>query len=487
MRCAGSGVSLPGVRSYGVLRALMLAALLVAGVASPPGQVDEGVARTGEQPNIVFILTDDLDTGSVSVMPELRSQLIEQGTTFNNAFATDPLCCPSRATFLRGQYSHNTGIVGNSPPDGGHGRFRNLNLDRSTVATWLQDAGYHTFYAGKYMNGYGSGDTYVPPGWDRWYGWQGRYRSPGGEYRLNENGDIKRYDLDRIHDTDLLREKTVDFIRNQRGAGAPFFAYVAPNAPHTPAYVPERHEGMFSERSLPRPPSFDEEDVSDKPAAMRKARLDHEQIKELGDRYRKRLASLQSVDGMVAAILAVLRDTDQLDDTYVIFASDNGFLLGEHRRVDKSVPYEESIRIPFIVRGPQVPARRVNHLVTNNDFAPTVAQLAGVNPSKYDFVDGKSFVPLLRPGEPPPEQWRTGFLVEHVTPTYQALRTKDYTYVEWPGGEKELYALEGDPYQLHNLLKSDLPNPPPDTTALAAQLGALKDCKADKCRAAEVR
>jgi N-acetylglucosamine-6-sulfatase len=193
------------------------------------------------------------------------------------------------------------------------------------------------------------------------------------------------------------------------------------------------------------------------------------------------------VDGMIGALIAALRDTNQLENTYIIFASDNGYYFGEHRRVDKSLTYEESIRIPLIIRGPGVPAQKVNHLVLNNDFAPTVAQLAGVDPP--DFVDGKSFVPLLRTEKPPLEAWRTGFLVEHVTPTYQALRTNDHTYVEWSNGVKELYDLEVDPYQLHNLLNSDLPNPPPkpDTTGLAAQLAALRDCRADQCRAAEVR
>jgi N-acetylglucosamine-6-sulfatase len=468
-----------------ISRAFMLAALLVLGVAAPPGQVDESVAQTQERPNIVFILTDDLDTESVSVMPELKSLLIDEGTTFNNAFVTDPLCCPSRATFLRGQYSHNTKIAGNSAPEGGFGKFRRLGLERSTVATWLDDS-YDTFYAGKYMNGYDD-TTHVPDGWDRWYGWLGQYHSPGGEYRLNENGNIKRYDLDRVHDTDLLKDKAVNFIRDQRGDGKPFFAYVAPNAPHTPAYVPARHEGMFSDRSLPRPPSFNEEDISDKPKVVRNPQLSHDEVKDLGNLYRKRLASLQSVDGMIGALVAALRDTNQLENTYIIFASDNGYFFGEHRRIDKSLAYEESIRIPLVVRGPDVPPQKVNHLVINNDFAPTVAQLAGVAPP--GFVDGKSFVPLLRLDKPPLQDWRTGFLVEHVTPTYQALRTNDHTYVEWSNEDREFYDLGDDPYQLHNLLKSDLPNPPPppDTTGFAAQLGALKDCQADQCRAAEVQ
>jgi N-acetylglucosamine-6-sulfatase len=336
------------------------------------------------------------------------------------------------------------------------------------------------------MNGYD--DTrYVPPGWDRWYGWLGMYHSPGGEYRLNQNGHIERYDMDQVHDTDLLKDKAVDFIRDKWGDGKPFFAYVAPNAPHTPAYVPKRHEGLFSDRSLPRSPSFNEEDMSDKPRVVRSPQFSHDEVKDLGDLYRKRLASLQSVDGVVGAIVTALRDTGQLDSTYIIFASDNGYFLGEHRRIDKSLAYEASIRIPLVVRGPGVPAQKVNHLVINNDFAPTVAQLAGVDPP--DFVDGKSFVPLLRTEKPPLQDWRTGFLVEHVTPTYQALRTNDDTYVEWSNGDRELYNLEEDPYQLHNLLNPDLPNPPPppDTAGFTAQLGALRGCKADTCRAAEVQ
>src|SRR5215217_6806790 len=335
--------------------------VLVVGLSLPPAQVERSLAQEisvqQQRPNIVFIFTDDLDTGSVSVMPKLKSLLIEEGTTFNNAFVTDPLCCPSRATFLRGQYSHNTRIQGNSPPDGGHEKFQRLGLDRSTVATWLDDAGYDTVYLGKYMNGY-EDTRYVPPGWDRWFGWLGNYYGSGSEYRLNENGHIESYAQDQVHDTDLLREKAVHYIRNQRDDGRPFFMYLAPNAPHTPAYVAKRHEGMFSGRSLPRPPSFNEEDISDKPEIVRRPKLSHKEIKDLGDLYRKRLAALQSVDGMIAGLIGALQDTGQLNGTYIIFTSDNGFLFGEHRRTEKSLAYEESIRIPFIVRGPGVPLKR---------------------------------------------------------------------------------------------------------------------------------
>jgi len=237
---------------------------------------------------------------------------------------------------------------------------------------------------------------------------------------------------------------------------------------------------MFSDRPLPRPPAFNDEDISDKPEIVRRPKLSHKEIKDLGNLYRKRLAALQSVDGMVNDVVSALRDTGQLDETYVMFASDNGYLFGEHRRVEKSLAYEESIRIPFIVRGPGVATQKTNHLVINNDFAPTVAELAGVAPPS--FVDGKSFAPLLGIEKPGLGEWRTGFLVEHVTPTYQALRTNKYTYVEWSGGAKELYDLSEDPYQLrsrHNTADPVL------IGQLESQLAVLRNCVGEQCRAAE--
>lgn len=440
-----------------------------------------GADRTPERPNIVVVLTDDLDTGSISHMPKLRSLLIKRGTRFDNAFVTDPICCPARATLLRGQYPHNTRIEGNSLPLGGHEKFRRLGLDRSTLATWLNDAGYETFYAGKYMNGYD--DTrYVPPGWDEWFAWLGNYYSPGGKYRINDNGRLRRYDLNRLHDTDLLTQKSVGFIEERGDDGRrPFFMYVAPNAPHTPAYVPERHRGMFSSKPLPSPPSLNEENISDKPAWLReKGRLGRSGTKRMEALYRKRLAALQSVDDMVGAFIDVLRKTGQLDNTYVVFTSDNGFLFGEHHRTKKSLAYEESIGVPLIVRGPGVPIQRLDHLVINNDLAPTVADLAGV--AVPGFVDGRSLAPLLERTEPSKEGWRRGFLVEHTAPTYQALRTNKYTYVEWDGGARELYDLSRDPYQLKSIhgtagrrLVRDLEN----------RLERLRDCAGESCRAAE--
>lgn len=230
-----------------------------------PGGSSEAASQ--ERPNILFVLTDDQTASSISKMPKLRSLVVEKGTKFDNFFVTTPRCCPSRATFLRGQYAHNSRIMGNELPLGGFQKFRRLGQDKSTVATWLEDAGYKTFYLGKYLNNYDN-TTYVPPGWDRWFGWLGRYYSPN-RYQLNENGRIVTYERSRKHDTDLFRDKAVRFVESQAEGDDPFFMYVAPNAPHKPAYLADRHDGMFSDTPLPPTPSFDERDVGDKPALIK--------------------------------------------------------------------------------------------------------------------------------------------------------------------------------------------------------------------------
>ena len=434
-----------------------------------------------ERPNIIFILTDDQAARSISEMPKVQSLLVDQGTQFEDFFTTSPRCCPSRATFLRGQYPHNSGIRGNALPLGGYQKFRRSGKDRSTVATWLDDAGYDTIYLGKYLNNYDD-TTYVPPGWDRWFGWLGNYYSPK-EYRINENGRIATYQRNRIHDTDLLRNRSVRFVEGRANDRDPFFMYLAPNAPHKPAYAAERHEDSFSDEPLPRPPSFDEKNLRDKPGLVRSIPpLSRGKEKRLESLYQKQLASLRSVDEMVGSLVETLRATDQLDNTYVIFSSDNGFFYGEHRLENKSLAYEEAARIPMVIRGPGVPAKKLDHLVTNNDFAPTVAGLAGVQLPGY--VDGKSFVPLLSDPAPGVRDWRKRFLLELWVPDYKALRTSKYKYVEHSTGERELYDLRKDPYERRSLHAAA---DPALLRKLGRDLDRLRNCAAAGCRRAEQR
>lgn len=495
-----------------------------------------------KQPNIIFILTDDLDAASIPFMPKLKSLLIDHGTTFNNFIISMPLCCPSRAAILRGQYGHNTQILGNSQPSGGFEKFNELKEEQSTIATWLQDAGYRTMLAGKYLNGFPQRNNlmYIPPGWSEWYSAIKGNAYGSYDYTLNENGKQVEYkNTPTDYGTDVYARKTVDFIQRSAKENKPFFAYVSVYVPHSPATPAPRHEKLFADVTVPRPPNFNEEDVSDKPAHIRnRPKLTNAQIKRLDDDYRERLQSLQAVDDMIETLVNSLKANGQLDNTYIFFTSDNGFHLGNHRQLTgKVAPYEEEIRVSMIVRGPNVPAgKTLDHLTGNIDLAPTWAELAGAK--MPDFIDGRSLVPLLG-NNPPPltpplsttgevgRGWRQCFGIENglyeprgrqrsasatpsnpvtelleppdqdddalaATPTaqrvalgipdYRGIRTANYLYVEYITGEKELYDIKNDPYQLQNLAAKADKNL---LAQFAARLQELQECKAAGCRTVE--
>jgi N-acetylglucosamine-6-sulfatase len=442
-------------------------------------------AEASTKPNILFVLTDDQDPDSLARMDKLQTRLIEEGVRFEHALVTTPSCCPSRATFLRGQYAHNHGTLSGKPPTGGWQQFRSDGRERSTIATWLDSAGYKTGYMGKYLNGYGAErtTTHVPLGWDRWWGWQGGYNEFGRDsYKINENGKIRTYDRRELHDTDYLSRKAEAFVRARRGERRPWFLVVATNAPHKPAHVAERLQDLFRKARMPKPPSFNEADVSDKPSWIRsKPRLGPEQISKTQEYWRQRQRALQSVDDLVGNVVGALADSNQLSDTYVVYASDNGYLLYRHRVKGKGAPYEESIGVPLIVRGPGVPQGETRtQIVANTDWAPTIARWAGVQPP--DFVDGRSFAPLLSSSPPP---WRKRLLIEwlYSRHVFRGVRTShDTTYVEYDSGERELYHLDADPYQLENAYRSA---DPASIAKLEDQLRALQGCARARCRTAE--
>jgi N-acetylglucosamine-6-sulfatase len=454
-------------------------------------QTDTSLAQTASKPNILFILTDDMKASDLDHMPHTKRLLVNQGVKFTKAWVTRSLCCPSRATILRGQYTHNHNVWVHVGPEGGFHEFYNHGLENSTIATWLHDAGYETILIGKYLNRYGldrSGryapTTHVPPGWDHWYAWEGMYGATNLSYQINENGLIVTYKRSQIHDTDLHAKTAIDFIRStERPADTPFFMYLAPNAPHHPAYYAPRHASMFTDTPLPRPSSFNEADVSDKPAWVQsKPLLSSTQISNMTDFYRKRLRALQSVDEMIKRLVGVLRDTGELSNTYIVLTTDNGIYLGEHRLTEKAAAYNAAPRVPLIIRGPGV-AQGVSRsqMALNNDLAPTFASWAGLSPP--DLVDGRSLSPLLSAS--PSARWRTAFLIEHrsapeeygyvrAIPEYYAVRTAHYSYVEYPTtGEKELYDLNADPTELTNIYNSASPSLLSD---LEQRLNALKSC-----------
>ncbi len=475
------------------LLGLALSCPLTACFPSAEGKQPREHEQEPKPPNVILILTDDLTVEDLNPttlkhMPNIKSLLVEQGTTFDNAFVTNSLCCPSRATILRGQYTHNHQILSNDPPLGGFEKFRALGHENSTMATWVKDRGYRTALFGKYLNGYD--DTYIPPGWDEWYALTGNYLS----HTFNENGHLVDYDPESYNDTDVISEKATDYIRRTAGADPPFFTadrpflmWIGTKAPHQPANPAPRDEDAYPGVSLPRPPSFDEKDVSDKPDWISdNPPLSVEQKKYMEELHRKRLQSMLAVDDMVGDLIKALRQTGKLDNTFIFFTSDNGFHLGEHRLgAGKWTAYEEDIRIPLIVRGPGVPEGRTLHqMVLTNDFAPTFADLAGAKTPS--FVDGRSFKPLLTDDPTPPEDWRKRFVIESVAerggvpqppfinestvaplltgdplpsdwrrssaanaksseewgrPWMKALRTQNYVYVDYKTGEHELYDL----------------------------------------------
>lgn len=457
-------------------------------VPSPAVQRGE---HSRKRPNIVFIMTDDQDIGTLQFMPRLDALLAAQGVTFTNMFVTTPQCCPSHVSVLTGLYPHNSGVLNNWYPTGGFQRFFELGGENSTVATWLQAAGYRTARFGKYLTEYDA-TTYVPPGWSEWYAFygSGKYFN----YTLNENGAQVVYGADPgDYSVDVLTQKVIDFI--DRAEDEPFFVFFAPAAPHGdnvpngPATPAPRHKGMFAGVQAPRRPSFNEADVSDKPPAISSLPLlTAAQITAIDSEYQTRLESLQSVDEAVESIVNRLAALGKLENTYLIFTSDNGYHLGEHRlRNGKTQVYEEDIRVPLIVRGPKVASAATrDHLVVTIDFAPTIAKLAHVRPGHS--VDGQPFVKLFDDHPPSPEKWRKDFLIEvyrRLPPlgngdAIRAVRNLDgVLYAEYDSGPRELYDLTWDPYQLES--QHDLASPR-QLQRLSRRLWELGTCSGKSCR-----
>jgi arylsulfatase A-like enzyme len=454
-------------------------------VSGASATMDASPAR----PNIVLILTDDEDLQAHTVMAKTHRLIGEAGAVFDNYFVTYPFCCPSRATTLRGQYGHNHLITGNIQPSGGAEKFRMMGHEASTIATWLDDAGYHTAFFGKYMNGYRPAKHGVPEGWDDWYAGSSMAH-PSYNYVLNENGRLVEYGSEPLdYLTDVLARKANQVIRAAAGSGTPFFLYVAPFTPHSPATPAPRHEHMFTDTEMPRSPSFNEADVSDKPGIIRDLlQIEPDEIAQIEETYRKRLRSMLAIDDLVEGIVNTLEETGELNNTYIVYTSDNGYHLGTHRMIaGKTTPYEEDIAVPFVIRGPGVPAGvQIDVLVVNNDLAPSFAAMAGIEPPA--FVDGRSFLPLF---SEPDQPWRQVFAIERRAlenhqltgaAYYNGLRTADLTYVEYGSGERELYDHASDPYQLGNLAGEA---PSDILEALSQRLAQLVQCAGSECRRLE--
>ncbi len=475
--------------------------------------------RATARPNIVFILADDLDYAEfndVAHLPALNTLLTQAGVSFTNYFVPDSLCCPSRASILRGQYVHNHGVLSNVPPSGGFERWQQLGLDKSTIATWLHDAGYRTGLYGKYLNDYPATapNNYVPPGWDEWASPLGAAPYNEFNYTMNEDGVLHNYgSAPSDYLVDVLAGKAANFI-TKNPAGKPFFLEVTPFVPHEPATPAPRYANAFPGIETPHTPSWDQADVSKEPQWLSsRPLLDASTIAYIDQLYRKRMQTMLGVGDLVQTVVNALTASGQLGNTYIVFASDNGFHLGQHRLpAGKQTAFDEDIHVPLVIRGPGIkPGRKVNSMVREVDLAPTFAALAGVTPPS--FVDGRSFVAALTGadrGAPPdaliehfnstsslvtrapdgsivgdpdsetfpwPGVVQPRALPEPVIPPYRALRTHQFLYVEYSTGERELYNLTNDPYEMNNIVASY----PARANQLHKRLMVLETCAGATC------
>jgi arylsulfatase A-like enzyme len=494
---------------------------------------------TKQRPNIVVIMTDDARDDDLRFMPNVRRLIGDQGVQFTNMFSPQPLCCPARASFLSGEYSHNHHVWSHVYPYG----FRAFR-DKSTLPVWLQRVGYNTAFLGKYLNGYGKQERrngkpslhYVPPGWNDWLGAvQGAGAANpalnGGTYHyfnttLNENGRLVPHHGQ--YQTFLFSRISQRIFQHYAAEPKPFFYWASFVAPHhglprepddptpqvrsdgklehfknpaRPPYVKGRFNNVLTE-----PPGYrGEGNVQDKPFYIsRLPKMDPAERAAVLEDARQRAEALSVLDDQVGAMMSTLRRTGALKNTYVVFTSDNGYFLGEHRmRQGKILPYEPSLRVPLLIRGPGIPAGQVRtDPASMTDFAPTFLRMAGAQPEKS--VDGMSLLNIAKHGD---RGWNRGILTEtgpravigdvgesdnflvrgkeHAllhrkygpSPLRftQGVRTRNFLYTETASRQKELYDLRTDPGELHNLVhrRSERRN----VRALALVLNRLRNCK----------
>ena len=428
----------------------------------------------------------------MKAMPKTLNFLSQSGTMFRRAYSSYPLCCPARVTLLTGQLAHNHGVMGNELPWGGATLFR----DGSTLPVWLQGAGYNTMFLGKYLNGYPiAGDaTYVPPGWDEWHApVDGIYNYL--RYLVNDNGELNEY---HNYQTSYVQRRTSHLIKKYARESAPFFMWTGFLAPHgglpeehddprtligrqaldTPA-VGDAHRDSMHGYSFPPKPSINEANMAEKGGLTKPPFLPRWQLQEV---YEQRLESLRSVDDAIAEILAALRSTGELARTLVVFTSDNGFMVGEHRWAGKTLGYEESIHVPLIMAGPGVPrGATANQIVSLGDLTTTFLDVARASPGIPQ--DGVSLLPL---SHDPVLRAHRSLLLEaggapfrHVPRLYTGVRTSDdMVLLRWWNGSEEVYDLKTDPYELNGAVSPEEKQALP---RLRYKLAHLAQCAGPVC------
>jgi N-acetylglucosamine-6-sulfatase len=478
----------PSIRSFWIRCCWIFVAIALIGSACGEQQSPET-----QGPNFVIILTDDQESSSLEHMPHLQELLVDEGTSFGNFFLNDPICCPARGTIFLGEYRHNHRLE--SHENGCSYRFFEEQKHLRSMGKLLHDAGYRTSYIGKPLNRYdgylelaGSSDDgdHLLAGWSDYHaivkiGFYG--------FDLHENGGIRSVPPDPSqYQTDVLSRLGQQFITKNATADGPFLLFIAPDAPHAPTEPAHRHRDSFPGLQAPRGPSYDEADVSGQPGVENNRRLSFMKVLSIDSRYRRTLQSLLAVDEMVRDLIETLATTGRLEDTYFFYLSDNGLHFGEHRLSSgKGTPYEESVRVPFIVRGPGVGrGRETSRLVTNADLLPTILDLAGLPPREN--IDGRSIAPLLR-ADAEQVPWRTAIPLEsrhaarnQSVPPFGAIRTERYKWIEYENDRHALYDLANDPHEMTNVAGG---RNAAIGEELSRRLKKLLACAGSSCREAE--
>ncbi|RYP44561.1 hypothetical protein DL768_008980 [Monosporascus sp. mg162] len=506
------------------------------------GEAQDAPASSIKRPNIVFILTDDQDLHlhSLDYMPLVKKHLLDRGTFYKRHFCTVALCCPSRVSLWTGKAAHNTNVTDVKPPYGGYPKFVSQGLNEKYLPIWLQNAGYNTYYTGKLFNAHTVENYHSPfPA-----GWTGSdflldpftYSYLNSSYQRNRDPPVS---YEGEYSVDVLKEKAYGFLDDAVNSGKPFFLGVAPVAPHgnavadlstldelwTTSGTPkvhfsapvaaERHNDLFQDAKVPRTENFN----PDEPSGANWIRTLSIQTREKVDYndhfYRQRLRALQSVDELIDGIVSRLEGYGILKNTFIIYTSDNGYHIGQHRlSPGKECGYEEDVNVPLIVRGPGVPQDLITEAVTTHtDLAPTILDIAGITQPHDITFDGEK-IPLTKDDiEQAPnsrhehvniEYWGFALAEGRQFPgsefywtnnTYKALRIASDTwnlyYSVWCNGEHELYDMKTDPGQLRNLLSAEKSHQPQNRLQgfpmekVAARLDSLllvlKSCEGETC------
>jgi N-acetylglucosamine-6-sulfatase len=486
---------------------VLLAAILLLGPQLSGGGADvhwssRSVGQQPRHPNIVVITTDDqtLSQFGPQAMPFTTGFFANRGSVFTNALATPPLCCPSRAGFLTGQYSHNHGVLTNSPG------YRFLKGKNNILPVWLGRSGYRTALIGKYLNGYPViwGDP--APGWDRWFG-AGR-EATYTDFEVAD-GDRTRHFRGGVYSTDVYSREARRFVVDSSQVGRPFFLWLTYVAPHSapgrgvcPGSRAQPEEPAdyraFSHTPLPGSPAYAERGLADKGRWIRRTALAGPIPKWYTERdWRCALSALPPVDRGVEGLVRTLDELGQLDRTVLVFTSDNGFYFGEHGIAHgKELPYDPALRVPLAIAVPpgiaHVPGSRPSALVSNVDLAPTLLDYAHARPCRKPqrcrTLDGRSLRPILAGRTPTWTRDRAIPIELSDDFDYRALRTTDALYMELEGDPRgalarpgiELYDLDQDPYELHNLWRENRAASRSSRRRLSGQLRRLMRCSGTK-------